>query len=122
MSDTAIGRVSFLTIDANDPDRLAAFWGALLGTEVEETMDGGRFVFLGASNGYVISFQRVPEPKAGKSRVHLDVRVDELDGATDAIGALGGTWDGNAWTLDEARWRTLRDPEGNEFDIYVSGG
>jgi hypothetical protein len=27
-----IGRVSFLTIDANDPPRLAAFWGELLGT------------------------------------------------------------------------------------------
>ena len=44
-----IGRVSFTTIDANDPDRLAAFWGEVLGTEVEETSDEGRFVFLGRS-------------------------------------------------------------------------
>lgn len=41
-----IGRVSFLTIDANDPDRLAAFWCEVLGTHVEETSDEGRFVFL----------------------------------------------------------------------------
>jgi predicted enzyme related to lactoylglutathione lyase len=117
----AIGRLSFLTIDANDPERLSSFWSAMLDVEVEERMDGGRFVFLAASNDIVISFQRVPEPKAGKNRVHLDVRVEDLDEATGAIRGLGGLWDGNEFTLDEARWRTLTDPEGNEFDIYVSG-
>ena len=117
-----IGRVSFLTIDANDPERLAAFWGDLLGTQVEETMDEGRFVFLGAASGHVISFQRVPEPKSVKNRVHLDIRVEDLEDATEVAVALGGTWDGNELTLDDARWRTLRDPEGNEFDIFVSAG
>ena len=115
-----IGRLSFLTIDANDPDRLASFWGAMLDVEVEERMDDGRFVFLAPSNDIVISFQRVPEPKSSKNRVHLDVRVEDLEAATEAIRALGGTWDGNGFTLDDARWRTLTDPEGNEFDIYVS--
>jgi hypothetical protein len=40
-----------------------------------------------------VAFQRVPEPKAGKNRVHLDVRVEDLVG-------LGCTWDGNelTWT------------------------
>jgi Glyoxalase-like domain len=78
----AIGRLSFLTIDANDPERLASFWSAMLGVEVEERMDEGRFVFLGPSNDIVISFQRVPEPKSGKNRVHLDVRIEDLDAAT----------------------------------------
>ena len=117
-----IGRVSFLTIDANDPERLAAFWGGLLGTQVQERMDEGRFVFLDAVGGYLVSFQRVPEPKSVKNRVHLDVKVEDLDEATQAAVALGGTWDGNELTLDDARWRTLRDPEGNEFDIFVSAG
>jgi hypothetical protein len=54
--------------------------------------------------------------------VHLDLRVEELGAATDALLALGATWDGNELTLDEARWRTLRDPEGNEFDIFVTAG
>jgi hypothetical protein len=34
---------------------------------------------------------------------------------------LGGSWDGNELSLDDARWRTLHDPEGNEFDIFVTG-
>jgi predicted enzyme related to lactoylglutathione lyase len=117
-----IGRVSFLTIDAIDPPRLAAFWGEVLGTTVDETSDEGRFVFLAAADGHILSFQRVPEPKSVKNRVHLDLRVEDLDAATDAVLALDGTWDGNEWTLDDARWRTVRDPEGNEFDIYVRAG
>ena len=117
-----IGRVSFATIDATDPDRLAAFWGEVLGTEVAETSDEGRFVFLAEANGHILSFQRVPEPKSAKNRVHLDLRVEGLQEATDAVLALGGSWDENERTLDDARWRTLKDPEGNEFDIFVSGG
>ena len=117
-----IGRVSFLTIDANDPARLATFWGEVLGTHVEETSDEGRFVFLAAANGHILSFQRVPESKSVKNRMHLDIRVEDLDTATDAVLALGGTWDGNERALDDARWRTLGDPEGNEFDVYVSAG
>jgi predicted enzyme related to lactoylglutathione lyase len=117
-----IGRISFLTIDANDPDRLASFWAELLGTRLDEVSDGGRFVFLAEAQGSIVAFQRVPEPKSGKNRVHLDVRVEDLGVATDAIVELGGTWDGNERTLDEARWRTLQDLEGNEFDIYVTGG
>lgn len=117
-----IGRVSFLTMDANDPARLAAFWCEVLGTHVVETSDEGRFVFLAAANGYILSFQRVPEQKSVKNRVHLDIRVEDLGTATDAVLGLDGTWDGNERSLDDARWRTLADPEGNEFDIYVSAG
>jgi predicted enzyme related to lactoylglutathione lyase len=117
-----IGRVSFVTIDANDPTRLAAFWSEVLGTRVEETSDEGRFVFLAVAEGHILGFQRVPEQKSLKNRVHLDLRVEDLDAATEAVLAIEGTWDGNEWTLDDARWRTLRDPEGNEFDIYVRAG
>jgi hypothetical protein len=34
--------------------------------------------------------------------------------------SLGGSWDGFDRALDEARWRTFLDPEGNEFDIFES--
>ena len=118
-----IGRVSFVTIDANDPARLAAFWSEVLGTSVEETSDEGRFVFLAAADGHILGFQRVPEPKSLKNRVHLDLRVEDLGrGDRRRARRSRGTWDGNEWTLDDARWRTLRDPEGNEFDIYVKAG
>lgn len=115
-----IGAVSFVTIDANDPERLAAFWGEILGTDVARRVDDGRFVFLRRIEGTLLCFQRVPEPKAGKNRVHLDVEVADLDAATDRIVALGATWDGFDRAIDDDRWRTLQDPEGNEFDIFAS--
>ena len=117
-----IGSVSFVTIDANDPERLAAFWCEVLGTEVADRVDGGRFVFLGRVAGTMLCFQRVPEPKAGKNRVHLDVKVEDLETATERIVALGATWDGFDRAIDGDRWRTLQDPEGNEFDIFVPSG
>jgi predicted enzyme related to lactoylglutathione lyase len=117
-----IGRVSFVTIDANDPEALASFWGTILGADIEERSDRGRFVFLERVHGTLVCFQRVPEPKNTKNRVHLDVRVEDLEAATEAILALGGTWDGFDRALDDARWRTLQDPEGNEFDIFESSG
>lgn len=117
-----IGQVSFVTIDANDPERLAAFWGEILGAGVEERADRGRFVYLQRVNGTLLCFQRVPESKTGKNRVHLDLRIEDLEEATERILALGGSWDGFDRALDEDRWRTLRDPEGNEFDIFEPSG
>ncbi len=52
-----------------------------------------------------VGFQRVPEGKSGKNRLHLDLIVDDLDAATAEIETLGGRW--------------LDDPDGNEFDIDV---
>ncbi len=116
-----IGRVSFVTIDANDPERLAAFWGEVLGTDVAERVDGGRFVFLRRAEGTMLCFQRVPDEKTGKNRVHLDLKVEDLEGATERIVGLGATWDGFDRAIGADRWRTLQDPEGNEFDIFGSG-
>jgi predicted enzyme related to lactoylglutathione lyase len=117
-----IGAVSYITIDANDPEGLAAFWSEVLGTEVAERVDGGRFVFLRRAEGTMLCFQRVPEPKRGKNRVHLDVKVEDLEVATERIVALGATWDGFDRAIGEDRWRTLQDPEGNEFDIFTPSG
>jgi hypothetical protein len=61
-------------------------------------------------------FQRVPEAKAGKNRVHLDVRVQDKDAEVARLTALGAT------RLYEASqgphtWITMADPEGNEFCV-----
>ncbi|CAL8974805.1 hypothetical protein PROP_01526 [Propionicimonas sp. T2.31MG-18] len=67
-----------------------------------------------------ILFQQVPEAKAGKNRVHLDLRVTatgpDLDASRDALLARGASY------LHEGsegphRWYTMADPEGNEFCI-----
>jgi predicted enzyme related to lactoylglutathione lyase len=113
----------FVTIDANDAPRVAAFWAELLGTEIDEEMDDGRFVFLKGSDDLpVVCIQRVPEPKQGKTRIHLDLGVPDLDAATRRIEELGGSWDGVERELTPFTWRTCADPEGTEFDIALVAG
>ncbi|HEX6844107.1 MAG TPA: VOC family protein [Actinomycetota bacterium] len=116
----ADARFLFVTIDCADPVGLASFWSALLDTPVGEAMDDGRFVFLeGRDDLPTICFQRVPEPKTVKNRLHLDLSVDDLEAATARIVELGGSWGGAEHTLENFTWRNVADPEGNEFDIAV---
>jgi predicted enzyme related to lactoylglutathione lyase len=112
--------VGYLVIDATDPERLTTFWCAMLGVEVDSTVGDGQFVVLSPTkDGLTVGFQRVPEQKSGKNRVHLDLVVEDLDAATAEIEALGGRWlePGTTRDLEGFQWRTMADPEGNEFDI-----
>jgi predicted enzyme related to lactoylglutathione lyase len=114
--------VGYLVIDANDPERLAQFWCGLLAVEVETTIGAGQFVVLSpAQDGLTVGFQRVPEGKAGKNRLHLDLIVDDLDEATAEVESLGGRWlePGQTRELEGFQWRCMADLEGNEFDIDV---
>jgi predicted enzyme related to lactoylglutathione lyase len=74
-----------------------------------------------APNGPGIALQRVPEPKRGKNRVHLDIEVDDVDAATDRVEALGGR---RASAVDVSEhgynWRVMADPEGNEFCLIFT--
>lgn len=72
----------------------------------------------GAGLGRRILFQRVPEKKAGKNRLHVDVHAapGERDAETARIVALGAT------VVRQVReqggeWTVLTDPEGNEFCV-----
>jgi len=115
-------RFSFITLDCVDIDRVATFWAAALEGSVGEPMDDGRYVFIRDRDDLpTFCLQRVPEPKATKNRMHLDFEVDDLDATTARIVELGGSWAGGEQTLEEYRWRTVLDPEGNEFDITTVG-
>jgi predicted enzyme related to lactoylglutathione lyase len=113
-------RVGFIVVDSQDPARLADFWCNLLQTTIEANVGSGEFLILApAGGGVTIGFQRVPEAKAGKNRLHLDLVVDDLDDATAEVERLGGRWlePGTTRELEGFFWRCLADPEGNEFDI-----
>ena len=119
----AIGRWGSIQIDCLDPIALAAFWADILGAEVDETIgDPPHYVVVTptAIGGPWLSFQRVPETKATKNRLHLDLVVDDLDAASNRITELGGR-PGSADDLEEYgyRWRVMHDPEGNEFCVIL---
>ena len=114
-----VGSFLYATVDCGDPTAVAAFWAVVLDTEVDLTMDEGRYVFLKGSDTLpVLCFQRVPEAKGQKNRIHLDLAVEDLDSATARVLELGGSWpDQTERQWEDFTWRTLADPEGNEFDV-----
>jgi predicted enzyme related to lactoylglutathione lyase len=115
-------KIGYLVIDSVDPEALAPFWCGLLGVSVDMTIGAGEFLVLTPSeDGLTVGFQRVPESKAGKNRLHLDLVVDDLDTTTAEIERLGGRWlePGQTRELEGFQWRCMADPEGNEFDIDV---
>jgi len=74
-----------------------------------------------AQNGVGIALQRVPEPKRGKNRVHLDIEVDDLDAVTEHIEALGGRRASPEDVSEHGyNWRVMTDPEGNEFCLIFT--
>jgi hypothetical protein len=114
--------VGYLAIDSTDPERLASFWCGLLGVMVDTAIGDGQFLLLSpTTSGLTLGFQRVPEGKSGKHRLHFDLFVDDLDEATKEIETLRGTWiePGQTRELEGFRWRYMIVPEGNEFDIDV---
>jgi hypothetical protein len=135
-----------VTFDCADPDRLATFWAAALGYQKQDPPEGYATwpEFLAAQGvpedqwnaasavvdpdgvGPRLFFQRVPEPKASKNRVHLDVNVggdrttppDErrqrVDAEVERLSRIGAT-ELRAHEEHGEYWIVMQDPEGNEF-------
>lgn len=136
-----------VVFDAADPESLAEFWMLALGYVVQPPPPGfaswedfGRSIGLReeefgdqaaavdpAGEGPRLYFQRVPEGKTAKNRVHLDVRVagPDVGGAErerlieEHVGRLLEAGAAVAWRSDDKRGRAvvMRDPEGNEFCV-----
>ena len=134
-----------VAIDCADPGRLAAFWAAVLGyvtgtppaghatwPEFSRSAGGAGESWAAladpAGTGPRVLFHRVPEPKAGKNRVHLDVRVSaagavpaetrrrQVDAEVTRLQALGGV---HLRTEEDEHdyFAVMTDPEGNEFCV-----
>ncbi|MEV7121534.1 VOC family protein [Kitasatospora griseola] len=72
----------------------------------------------GIGKGRRILFQDVPEPKAGKNRLHLDVHSDgRLDATVDRLESLGATRVKEHDQGPIGHWWVMLDPEGNEFCV-----
>ena len=108
-----------VTIDSSDTARAAKFWSDLLDLPARAQQLEGWFQLGPAVNGGpVINIQPVPEEKAGKARVHLDLWVDDLPATVALVGRLGGNCleehrDGQ-WTV-----AVMADPEGLEFCLVA---
>jgi len=135
-----------VTFDCGDPAALAEFWATALGYVVQPPPEGfdtwdAALAAWGVpedrrndrsavvdpdASGPRVFFQRVPEGKAAKNRVHLDVRaapgltgearMQALEDACTALTAVGATRLQRFEPAGiDAGHLVMQDPEGNEF-------
>ncbi|MGW7075287.1 VOC family protein [Streptomyces sp. NPDC054866] len=119
-----------LAIDCVDPDALARFWCAVLDYEVQEAEDG--FISIGSplvpEGGKrvgpvppTLGFARVPEGKAIKNRLHIDVNPTDREQDEEVRRLLGlGARHADVGQSGDESWVILADPEGNEFCVLAS--
>lgn len=106
-----------LTVDAQDPARLADFWSGVLGRTPVEDGDG---VLLPGSPGQLgLRFSPSPVPKVGRNRMHLHLTSTSLDDqqqtVADALRLGAGHLD--VGQRPEEGHVVLADPEGNELCV-----
>lgn len=108
---SVIKNVSF---DACDALKLATFWAAALGSDVDEDSTAEKaFVEAAGWGGPNIWFTRVPEPKTAKNRMHFDLRAPgSMQAEVSRLERLGATV-----LRRDAHLTTMADPEGNEFCV-----
>ncbi|PXY21636.1 glyoxalase [Prauserella sp. PE36] len=109
-------QLGMVTIDCEDPHKLAAFWCEALGVEIAD--DYGEYVMLTSrtEGGVRLAMQRVPEPRTGKNRVHVDFGTDDREGEVARLVGLGATALADH-EMPGLNWTVLADPEGNEFCV-----
>jgi hypothetical protein len=102
-------------IDCNDARRVGEFWAALLQKPLESDDDGTEHWIDFGPEGRDLLFLTVPDSKAVKNRLHLDLRPDDQAAEVERAISLG------ARHVDigqgQQTWVVLADPEGNEFCI-----
>ena len=122
-----MSRTIQVTFDCGDPGAQALFWSAALGYEIGSPPTGFRSACHDPEGtGPRLFFQKVPEGKTTKNRVHIDIRAapgldsdDRMAALEDdctRLVALGATRVERLEATEmDAGIIVMQDPEGNEF-------
>jgi hypothetical protein len=104
-----------VVVDSADPARLSRWWAEVLGYQVLDEDFNEVMVGLDKDVFPLLYFVRSVESKAGKNRLHLDLRPVDQDAEVERLIDMG------ARHVDigqgEQSWIVLADPEGNEFCV-----
>ena len=120
-----------VTVDCDDAEVLAAFYARILGWEVHATDGAGWVQLRDPSGGVGLNLQSEPWyerpqwPEVAGSptkMMHLELLVDDLEGAVELAVEAGGT-EASPQPLDRdpRRMRVMLDPAGHPFCLFVAG-
>ena len=105
-----------IVIDCADPERLATFWAAALGYEKVGWFEPYYLLAPPVAGFPPVVLQRVPDPKSVKTRIHFDIRADDVELEAERLERIGATRI-DVGRASEERWIPMADPEGNEFCV-----
>lgn len=109
-------QIAAISIEAVDPRRIAEFWCAVLGWEVQHLDSTGGEIAPPDGSWPTIDIGRVPEAKAVKNRLHLDICADGSTQNDELRRLLElGAKQVDVGQTSDSTWIVLADPEGNEF-------
>jgi predicted enzyme related to lactoylglutathione lyase len=106
-----------VVVDCHDVSAQAAFWSAVLSAPAwVRSVD---WATVHEPDGLLLAFQKVPESKSVKNRVHLDVWTQDIAADTARLVALGAVAVGEVVSDPIGAFQVLLDPEGNEFCLVL---
>jgi catechol 2,3-dioxygenase-like lactoylglutathione lyase family enzyme len=110
-------KIGSVVIDCNDFETMFGFWREALGYVPREPAEEDWVVLRDpAGDGVNVSLQKVPEPRVGKNRLHLDLYVTDVKGEVQRLIGIGATRYARTPESGED-FITLEDPEGNLFCV-----
>jgi predicted enzyme related to lactoylglutathione lyase len=106
-----------IVVDSADIRRLADFWAKALDYKVTFEADDEIAIAKDENSWPDLVFGPVPESKAGKNRLHIDLNPDDQDAEVKRLEGLGAkrVHIGQG----DVRWVVMADPEGNEFCVLT---
>ncbi len=112
-----------LCFDANDPLRLARFWGDALGWRMADDPQDGMALLPGDDTGFRIRFLPTQAQKTGQNQMHFDLTSTSAEDQQQTVArSLGlGARHIDIGQRPEEGHVVLADPEGNEFCVIEPG-
>jgi catechol 2,3-dioxygenase-like lactoylglutathione lyase family enzyme len=113
--------VGSVVIDCNDFPRMVEFWEQALGYERKDHVEDD-WALLRDPNGTHtnVGLQKVPEPRVGKNRLHLDLYAEDQEAEVQRLLSIGATRFDRLPEPGED-FVVLEDPEGNLFCVIDAG-
>jgi predicted enzyme related to lactoylglutathione lyase len=107
-----------LVLDCAEPAKLVEFWREALGYREYHTDASIAVLVPEDRTDPPLVLQGVPEPKAGKNRMHLDIVIDDIEPEIERLEALGAQRiDDGMQSVGDIKWVRMLDPEQNEFCV-----
>lgn len=117
------GPIAAVVVDCADPRTLAGFWDAATDWTPHEVTDDHARLRSAKGVGPYLEFRRTPGATSMPSRLHIDLMPyagDDQGAEVARLRALGAT-DVDLGQGDDAHWKVLADPEGNDFCVLRAG-